>query len=241
MASIWKGTTGATLQKRMEKRTSLDVGVTITTVQLTFVGKLSDLQTAAAGTYLPSNALGNGYGGDIIIKESEVTGSGNVDVATLTVTGDNASEPGGGAGGGSTTIYEIEWVTQEFPIDNLNGKINNEGSTFNFKGMSDPDKMAVKKAYDAGNSGIIAGFTATQNALLGAKNQGWFTFTKYKPVCRKTTTSLFRPITSACGIVQTPNFNGYQPSGYNYEKSADRAIKQRNQWVRTQEWTGQVS
>ena len=243
MASIWKGTTTATLQKRMEKRSTFDVGVWTTTIQLTFVGKLSELQTAAAGTYAPGLTIGNGYDATIIIKESEVTGAGNVDAATLVVTADNSSAIGGGTGGGSTTVYELEWVHTEFPIENLNGQINNAGSVFNFLGMSDADKLAVKKAYDSGNSGTIAGFSATQNALLGAKNQGYLIFSKYLPVMRKTSSSLFRPTTSGCGQVESPSVGGvpstYYPTGYNYKKTADRAIKQRNQWVRNQEWTGQ--
>lgn len=245
MASIWKGTTGATLQKRTEKRSAHDVGVTITTVVLTFVGRLSDLQTAAAGTYLPGGAIGNGYGGDIIIKESEVSTAGDVDKATLVVTGDNSSEAGGGTGSGGTTVYELEWVLSEFPIENLNGQVNNTGTSYNFLGMSTAHKLAVKKAYDAGNSGTIAGFTATQNALLDAKVQGYLTFQKYLPVMRKTSSSLFRPTTGGCGTVQAPSAGGvpttYYPAGYNYIKSADRAVKQRNQWVRNQEWTGQVA
>lgn len=60
------------------------------------------------------------------------------------------------------------------------------------------------------------------------------------PIARRTTTSNFKPPTSACGKRENPPGEVGAPPGYEWLKTADRALRYggAGQWERTEEWTG---
>lgn len=212
-----------------------------------YVGPNSTLAAAEPAT----NATWGDYDGKVTSTTlSPIEGTAQ---AELTVVCEYFYEAGGegtGAGTASEIAYEVEWVMFQRPMLE-HPQFSPGGSS----ALSVTDIAAIEKwkneddvtkraAYEYKEKSTDTTYqTLSDAATYYAKGLqlGQESYEDYAPVVRKTTTYLNGlPPTSDVGQKNNPpSFTG-GPQGYQWRKSADRAIRAQGQtkWERVEEWTG---
>ncbi len=161
----------------------------------------------------------------------------------------------GGVGTPAEESHEIEWVSVERPMlehpqfrvggGGANALTNQDVVDIElWRNEPSPDLRKVYKYTAPSASGEPTEFELTTNGKLFAAGilLGIETYPDFAPVARKTTAYTDGPPSeSNAGLRDEPpnSFLGL-PSGYEWRKSADRAIMSdgRNKWDRSEEWMG---
>lgn len=166
----------------------------------------------------------------------------------------NAYEAGSGGGevGTPTVIrYEVEWGVfsrslYEHPSFISGGVYALTILDYAALQLWESNQDVVKKSeykYNADPNNLTAFTTLSTNAKMFARgiSLGQANWEDYAPVIRKTTTYTGGiPGQSEAGKKDNPPSNAGGPSGYEWKKTADRAIQANDDfdWDRVEEWTG---
>lgn len=216
-----------------------------------YIGPTATIEAAVPDR---NSAWGNysGYVESVRLEPVENTG-----YSVLTVTLEYSfSDSGGSPGQSQGTIvevkYELEWVMFqrsmfEHPAFTAGGVYELSASDISaINKWKNNDNATQKAAFKYKDTEEASTFTALgANAVVFAKglNLGLENYEDYAPVIRKTTTYADgMPGQSEAGLKNNPpSFLG-GPPGYQWRKTADRAIQSdiETRWDRVEEWTGAV-
>ena len=213
-----------------------------------YVGPLATLASAEPA----ANSVWGDYDG--YVTGSSLTPIEGTDKAELSITCEYSYDgSSGGAGTLKEISYEVEWeVFQRSMYEHPEFAIG-QGGTYelasydisdieNWKNEPDPALKSVYK-YLVTSSSYESELTASAQMFARGIELGQETFEDYYPVIRKTSSYVSGlPGTSSAGAKETPPTFAGQPSGYEWRKSADRAIKAGGQtrWERVEEWVGAI-
>lgn len=212
--------------------------------RIEYVGKYDLLNNNAPSV----NAVWGNYAG--LVTTAELKPLPGTDYGELIVvceyTYDN---PNGGTGEARETIYEVEWVMfqrslYEHPFFALSGggtyELDSDDITDVEKWQNEQD-ADLKKAWKY--QGASAEETLSDNAKMFARGiqLGQEYYEDFVPVVRVTTVYAGgNPGDSEAGEKDNPPSFAGGPAGYEWRKSADRAIRTGGQtrWERVEEWIG---
>jgi hypothetical protein len=223
-------------------------------ITIEYIGPYSTLASAEPA----SNDAWGEYDGRVATTDLEpVPGT---DLGELTVICEYFYEAGDGgadAGIAKEVSYEVEWVVfQRSLFEHPAFSINGTGTTYKLDSQDIADIEAwqnepnptLKSAYKYNElavtgSGDEAELSAAAKMFCRGLELGIENYEDYAPVIRKTTTYVSGlPGTSDAGSEGgEPSFDG-KPDGYEWRKSADRAIRAGGQtkWERVEEWCGAI-
>jgi hypothetical protein len=217
----------------------------LTTIE--YVGPLATLSDAEPDT----GAAWGDYAG--IVTGTVLSPIEGTTQAELTVTCEDSYDGSGGGSGSAREIsYEVEWVMfqrplAEHPVFRTGGAhaldATDHADIAAWRDEPDPTLKGAYKYNELALTGSGSEAELSDAAIMFAKGieLGMESYEDYAPVIRKTTTYVGGlPGASTAGEVETgPTFTG-KPSGYEWRKSADRAIRQGGQtrWERIEEWIG---
>lgn len=214
-----------------------------------YVGPLTTLAAAEPA----ANDVWGDYDGRV--SATQLVPLEGTDQAELTVTTEFRYNGSGGTAGTSSEVsYEVEWVMfqrpmLEHPEFRIGGLGTYELDAFDvadieaWQNETDPTLKAAFEYNERAVTGSGSTATLSTNAQKYANGVllGQDTYEDYAPVIRKTTTYVGGlPGTSDAGEKETgPTFSG-KPTGYEWRKTADRAVRSAGQtrWDRIEEWTG---
>ena len=198
------------------------------------------------------------YSGEVTtVRFEPMTEHSAVPQARLIVEAELRFDLGGGTvatGALAETSYEIEWVTVSEDIRrHVYFASLTDQQWADFRGWENEQSPDLKKDFrfdekdSAGNpTGTIVDlsltFSTNQLKLPKLVLQGVDSFPLYAPVARRIRSYVGGPPpTSSAGLKETPpGAFPNLPTGWEWVKSADRAIRQAraSRWTRTEEWTG---
>lgn len=212
-----------------------------------YVGPQATLASAEPGV---NDAWGDYIG---IVTGSSLDPIEGTTQANLTISVEYNYDGAGGTSGSLREVtYEVEWVVfqrplLEHPVFRVGGGGQYELSAEDIAAIESwkTSNVGTRGAYNYYDAETDTSIALSSNAQVFCKgfDIGLETYEDYAPVVRKTTSYAGGlPGTSTAGMKETPpNFNG-RPSGYEWRKSADRAIRASGQtrWDRVEEWMGAV-
>jgi hypothetical protein len=209
------------------------------------------LQATLAPAVPENNEEWGDYPG--IVASSELRPLPGTDYAELTIVTEYFFDSGDGdeAGIAQEVTYEVEWAMFqrslfEHPEFAVGGggtyALNAEDIAAIDAWENSPPSIKKEFYYEENNSGKP--LSANARKFAEGRNLGQESWEDYAPIIRMTTRYVNGlPSTSEAGLIDNtpPNFVG-APSGYEWRKSADRAVKSGGQskWDRVEEWTGAV-
>jgi hypothetical protein len=245
MARRWKGSTDPKLQPGYPVRDKGPQGLKIT---LVYRGPWSALMAHEPSARDVYSALDEGY--TAALTETDFDG--------LMITNVQTHPDGAGTGdlgpATQTIVFEpidlgesseVEMAQLERPIetnDYYSLETSDIWAAFNtWEAEPDPTLKGIfKYTIPNTNPPVTGTLTGLIAGLAAKKLKGLTSYIAPAPVLRTTTFHLNAPATANVGKRDTP---GFGPTGYEWLKTADRAIFDRadGRWKRTQEWTGAIS
>lgn len=161
---------------------------------------------------------------------------------------------GGTAGTKGEVVYEVEWVMYqrslyEHPVFTGTGSYVLTAvdyaaiESWKQESVTEAKETFFYQRIDMDGTETYTELSNNAKKFAGAVMIGIESYEDFAPVIRKTTTYFSGlPGTSTAGLKGgDPNFAG-KPDGYEWRKSADRAVRVGGQtrWDRVEEWTGAV-
>lgn len=137
-------------------------------------------------------------------------------------------------------IVEIEWLRIEKPLGThpmfaeLTPTQWGQIKAWEAGEVNHPDRYGQFQ-YQTGGSGNWTALTGLALKYAEKILRGVTGYMVFTPIVRWTHYFSSRPNTGRCGKRSSP---ANAPAGYEWLKTADRAIRQEGQWTRVQEWTG---
>lgn len=128
------------------------------------------------------------------------------------------------------SIMEVEWMEVQKPLAQHPDFAGEAPG-----GLAPSDIAAVEKAISEGTALPDLGPLVEKYYIR--RRRGQESYVEYAPLARQTTYHAAKPTTGQCGTISDPP-SEIKVSGYQYLKTADRALKQARKWERIQEWTG---
>jgi len=216
-----------------------------------YIGEYSTLDAAKPSV----NATWGDYSG--FVKSTNITPVTGTDpligeLTVIVVSEEVDSEPVEGTL--LDVTYEIEWVMfqrsmyehPEFVIGGGGSYELSGADVSSIEAWKNNDNVAEKTAYKypttGDDSATYEDLTANAQKFVKGIELGIETYEDYAPVVRKTSTyGGGLPETSTAGQKEDPPFIPGIPSGYEWRKQADRAIKNgRSKWEKSEEWIGAI-
>lgn len=213
-----------------------------------YVGPESTLASAEPAT----GTVWGTYDG--IVTSSNLSPIEGTTQAELTVTTEYTYDGESGDTGTAREItFEVEWVMftrpmVEHPVFRPGGGGANQltdDDIADIEGWKNEPSPSVKKnfAYYDEESDTTELLSDAATVFAKGLNLGLENYEDFAPIIRKTTTYVGGlPGNSVAGLKDNPpNFSGV-PSGYEWRKSADRAVRGAGQtrWERVEEWSGAI-
>lgn len=196
------------------------------------------------------------YTGRVSVSEYEPLPGTSPEYGVVTIVCEIAYGTGSSAGTEQETTYEIDWANisrslYEHPKFRPGGGGTYELSDSDLVDLqlwqNEPDSDA-RKAYqfykrdkNGAPVGILETLDTNPAVLAEYLLKGVEFYDDYAPIARKSTTYAGGPPgTSDAGAKDTPLGFSNLPAGWEWLKTADRALRSGRQtkWVRTEEWTG---
>lgn len=211
-----------------------------------YVGPLSTLAAAEPA----ANTVWGDYDG--LVSGSNLSPIDGTDQAELTVTTEyNYDGASGDAGTSREVAYEVEWVMfqrsmlehPEFRPGGGGAYMLTDRDVIDIEYWKNDDDPGRRELFLYRNPSNDVTETLSDNATNFCKglNMGIENYEDYSPIVRRTTTYVAGlPGDSDAGEKdEPPNFSGI-PTGYEWRKSADRAVRAGGQtrWEKVEEWTG---
>jgi len=231
---IWKGNAALTECPDSPVITVTKDGYSVV---LMYSGPYAACVAAMPGRFSAAGGLSSSLFADTIEVKKLPGGKG-----LLTITFNPSPSPSPDS---NTSIHEIEWAEVQRPLAQHKrfqpGGDNplDDGDWTDIDGWKAEQTQSLRKDFKykpAEGATITLGDGAIefcQKLLRGQES-----YNEYTPIARLTTTSLEKPTTGTCGIINnSPPVEGI-PDSYKWLKTADRACKRSRTWERVQEWTG---
>lgn len=232
----WKGSAAVHLQPDYPRFRRDARGATLT---LVFGGPYSALQTYGPdiGDQITLGAFGYEPSGEIVYAESvecKPLGSGEDGPGQLTVVYTNVPTAGALLVGNTTTI-EVDYVPTEKPLIT-----HPRYATGGTKALTDADRRAIELWRAEPSDGNYEAASANAKDFIDKLRKGIESYLVGAPLARKTTRGTSAPTVSSVGTRSATAPVSGAPSGYEWLKTADRAIRQAPAmgWERVEEWTG---
>lgn len=238
--ATWKGSREIQEQPGSPRRVKSAAGIQITRV---FRGPYEALVAAepAIGATLEGTA-----GVFVDSVETVPDAAGPLGPGTMTIV---ASTPDPDSDGQSpeAPIYEVDWTQLEKPLEqhpryqSTGDKPLNEQDLVdieNWKNETDRTLRSQGKYRSADGNEVTLSLNAKDLAFKILRGQS--SYIVAAPVVRVTSRTYAKPLTSATGTKGHPPAAAGYPPGYEWVKTADRAMRQgsRGTWERIEEWTG---
>jgi hypothetical protein len=215
------------------------------TTTIEYVGPTATLAAAEPGA---RTAWGD-YPG--LVKSSTMEGEEGAAFSQLTVVVEYEYDSSAATGSAREVTTEIDWMPFLRPmLEHPEFRIGAAGTYAltsadytaieAWKAETNPATKAAYAYYDPDTNTSIELSTNAQKYAKGIE-LGQETYEDFAPVARKTTTYVLGPPSSTtAGLKDTPTGITGLPTGYEWRKSADRAIKAGGQrrWERHEEWIG---
>jgi hypothetical protein len=213
-------------------------GVTANAYQtdLIYIGPYSTLLSASPAV----GALWGDYIGKVDTARIEpISGTNPLQgELTVTVTRDFEADGGGSTAGVDGEItYELEWTVVSRPL------LEHPEFRTGTYALTATDGEEIATWQNAKTSTNRTALSAAAEKYAKAVDLGIDTYDDYAPILSKTTTyTNGPPSSSSAGEKDSNALTGFPngPSGYEWIKSADRAVKagKKNKWDRTEQWLG---
>jgi len=215
------------------------IGITASTKQsdLLYIGPYATLLAAAPAT----GASWGDYIGKVDTARIEPISGTNPLQGELTVTVSQEFQADGGgstAGVSGEISYEVEWTVVSRPLLE-----HPEFRTSGTYALSATDGEKIATWENNKTSANRTALSAAAEKYAKAVDLGIDTYDDFAPILSKTTTfTNGPPSTSTAGAKEGSTPSGFPnaPTGYEWIKSADRAVKagKKNKWDRTEQWLG---